>query len=41
MTAALMGHGSVDVAGEVMPARAALERLGMAPLQLGPKEGWR
>src|SRR3954464_13546642 len=39
MTAALMGHGSVDVAGEVMPANAALERLGMAPLQLGPKEG--
>src|SRR5256885_10940777 len=39
MTAALMGHGSVDVAGEVMPANVALERLGMAPLQLGPKEG--
>src|SRR4051795_1473331 len=39
MTAALMGHGSVDVAGEVMPANVALERLGMVPLQLGPKEG--
>src|SRR3954471_20353967 len=39
MTAALMGHGSVDVAGEVMPANVALDRLGMVPLQLGPKEG--
>ncbi|HKP33375.1 MAG TPA: histidine ammonia-lyase [Sphingomicrobium sp.] len=39
MTAALMGHGSIDVAGEVMPANFALVRLGMAPLQLGPKEG--
>ena len=39
MTAALMGHGSIDVAGEVMPAGAALQKLGMQPLQLGPKEG--
>jgi histidine ammonia-lyase len=39
MTAALMGHGSIDVAGEAMPAGAALQRLGMEPLQLGPKEG--
>jgi histidine ammonia-lyase len=39
MTAALMGHGRIDVAGEAMPARFALERLGMEPLQLGPKEG--
>jgi len=39
MTAALMGHGSVDVAGDVMPAAAALEKVGMEPLQLGPKEG--
>ena len=39
MTAALMGYGSVDVGGEVMPAHVALERLGMAALQLGPKEG--
>ena len=39
MTAALMGHGNIDVAGEVMPANVALERLEMAPLQLGPKEG--
>jgi histidine ammonia-lyase len=39
MTAALMGHGSIDVAGETMPAAAALEKLGMEPLQLGAKEG--
>jgi histidine ammonia-lyase len=39
MTAALMGHGSFDLAGEIIPARDALPRLGMEPLQLGPKEG--
>lgn len=39
MTAALMGNGSFDVAGEVIPATAALRKLGMAPLELGPKEG--
>jgi histidine ammonia-lyase len=39
LIAALMGHGSIDVAGEVMPASAALQKLGMQPLQLGPKEG--
>jgi len=39
MTAALMGHGRTDVAGEIMPAAAALQKLGMEPLQLGPKEG--
>jgi histidine ammonia-lyase len=39
LIAALMGHGGIDVAGEVMPAAAALQKLGMEPLQLGPKEG--
>ena len=39
LIAALMGHGNVDVAGGVMPAGAALRKLGMEPLQLGPKEG--
>jgi len=39
MSAALMGHGHIDVGGKVMPAGAALQRLGMNPLQLGPKEG--
>ena len=39
MTAALMGYGSFDLAGEILPAADALQRLGMEPLQLGPKEG--
>jgi histidine ammonia-lyase len=39
LIAALMGYGRIDVAGEVLPANAALERLGMQSLQLGPKEG--
>ena len=39
LIAALMGHGRIEVAGEVMPARDALERIGLAELQLGPKEG--
>jgi histidine ammonia-lyase len=39
MTAALMGHGGIDVAGAVMPAAAALQKLRMEPLHLGPKEG--
>jgi histidine ammonia-lyase len=39
MTAALMGHGSIDIGGEMMTATGALTRLGIAPLQLGPKEG--
>jgi histidine ammonia-lyase len=39
LIAALMGYGRVDVAGEVLRADSALERLGLQPLQLGPKEG--
>jgi histidine ammonia-lyase len=39
LIAALMGHGSIDLAGEIMPARAALQKLGIDPLELGPKEG--
>jgi histidine ammonia-lyase len=39
LIAALMGHGSIDLAGEAVPAGAALQKLGMEPLQLGPKEG--
>src|SRR5688500_4533100 len=39
LVAALMGHGRIDLAGEVMPAGEALQTLGMQPLQLGPKEG--
>src|SRR4051794_11229248 len=39
LIAALMGHGSIDLNGETMPAGAALQKLGMEPLELGPKEG--
>jgi len=39
LIAALMGYGRVDLAGEIIPAEAALERLGLEPLKLGPKEG--
>jgi histidine ammonia-lyase len=39
LIAALMGHGRIDVAGQIMPAAAALEKLGWEPLLLGPKEG--
>ncbi|MXO76006.1 histidine ammonia-lyase [Altererythrobacter aerius] len=39
LIAALMGFGQIDVAGAIMPAADALVRLGMAPLELGPKEG--
>ena len=39
LISALMGYGEIDIAGETMPATAALKKLGMEPLQLGPKEG--
>ncbi|HET9398120.1 MAG TPA: histidine ammonia-lyase [Sphingomicrobium sp.] len=39
LIAALMGEGRIDVAGTILPARDALDKLGMAPLELGPKEG--
>jgi histidine ammonia-lyase len=39
LIAAVMGYGRIDVAGEVMPAKNALQRIGLAELQLGPKEG--
>jgi len=39
MTAALMGHGKIDVGGDILPAADALTKLGMEQLQLGPKEG--
>ena len=35
----LMGYGRIDVAGEVIPAADALQRIGLEPLQLAPKEG--
>ncbi|HEY4070277.1 MAG TPA: histidine ammonia-lyase [Sphingomicrobium sp.] len=39
LIAALMGYGRIDVGGEILVAPAALQRLGLEPLQLGPKEG--
>ncbi len=39
LISALMGYGRIDVAGEIMAAASALDRLGLDPLQLGPKEG--
>ena len=39
MTAALMGFGAIGLAGEWVAAAEALQRLGLEPLELGPKEG--
>jgi len=39
MTSALMGYGGIDLAGQIVPASQALQRLNLEPLQLGPKEG--
>jgi histidine ammonia-lyase len=39
LSAAMLGEGQVTLAGETMKAAAALARLGLEPLQLGPKEG--
>lgn len=37
--AALIGEGEIDLEGERLAAKDALERLGLEPLRLGPKEG--
>ena len=39
LIAAMMGEGRIDAGGENLPARDALKKLGMEPLELGPKEG--
>ncbi len=39
MTAVLMGEGAAEVAGRVLPGAAALAEAGLAPIELGPKEG--
>jgi histidine ammonia-lyase len=39
LAAPLIGEGRIDLAGEPLPAREALARLGLEPLMLGPKEG--
>ena len=39
LSAVLIGEGSVKMGEEILPATAALARLGLEPLVLGPKEG--
>ena len=39
MSAVLLGWGEVRHAGRVLPARAGLQRAGLEPVVLGPKEG--
>ena len=39
LSAALLGEGRIALGGTVMPAGEALARLGLEPLELGPKEG--
>ncbi len=39
LAAAMLGVGDAELAGERMPAAAALARAGLAPHSLGPKEG--
>ncbi|MFL6862868.1 MAG: histidine ammonia-lyase [Allosphingosinicella sp.] len=39
LAAAMLGEGGIALGGETMPAAAALARLGLEPLVLGPKEG--
>lgn len=36
---ALIGEGEIERGGEVLPAAVALARAGLAPLELGPKDG--
>jgi histidine ammonia-lyase len=39
MAAAMIGVGAIEVAGKTLPAAEALALAGLAPLNLGPKEG--
>ena len=39
MTAAMIGAGSAEVDGRILPARDALALKGLTPVTLGPKEG--
>jgi histidine ammonia-lyase len=39
MAAVLIGKGEAELAGERMPGGAALEKAGLTPVVLGPKEG--
>lgn len=39
MAAVMIGEGKADLNGEIMPAALALEKAGLTPIVLGPKEG--
>jgi histidine ammonia-lyase len=39
LAAAMLGIGDAELGGERMPAATALARAGLAPIELGPKEG--
>ena len=39
MSAAMLGEGLINLAREEMRARDALEKIGLKPIELGPKEG--
>lgn len=39
LISALLGEGRIDVAGDVLPAKDGLAKIGLTPLELGPKEG--
>ncbi|WP_370400487.1 histidine ammonia-lyase [Sulfitobacter sp. JB4-11] len=39
MTAVIIGEGTAEYSGVTMPGGAALDKAGLAPLPLGPKEG--
>lgn len=39
MAAAMIGVGQIDAGGRRLPAAQALQQAGLAPLELGPKEG--
>ncbi|MGI9417325.1 MAG: aromatic amino acid lyase, partial [Geminicoccaceae bacterium] len=39
MTAVIIGEGQAEFGGEAMPGADALAKAGLAPIQLGPKEG--
>jgi histidine ammonia-lyase len=39
LSAALLGHGFISYLGERLPAAEVLDRIGLKPLKLGPKEG--
>ncbi len=39
MTAVVIGEGQAEYDGEILPGAEALAKAGLAPIQLGPKEG--